>query len=329
MRLDFVCSNPDISVGSYRIWIHDVAEVMRSMNCDVEIVDSVKNVRKDSIVIFSKGDYSSRKHLESDRIAGAINISAEAKSNFDFVIVGSPEEKKSLESYYDKVFIINLIEKMYDNCDLKNHNDKNDMTIGFHGSFTHLTKLKYGFVEAFNELRNEGHEIRLSCLTNDNVSKNQISQMLGISEKYLDLHHWNFQTAKNVIQSFDVGIVPNITDLGQQHPHLRTQTSINDGLYQADYMLRFKNKSNPGRAFVFYQLGIPVIADLTPSNMPMLYDESCGMIATCSKTWKKSIAYFKSATCRNEIAKKAHQRFKQLYSLENDVKSMLSVIPSI
>ena len=51
-------------------------------------------------------------------------------------------------------------------------------------------------------------------------------------------------------------------------PYLKT----NDikGLYDTDYFFRMKNKSNPGRMFVFIQHGIPVIADLTPSNLHIL-----------------------------------------------------------
>ena len=37
-----------------------------------------------------------------------------------------------------------------------------------------------------------------------------------------------------------------------------------------DYNLQFKATSNAGRAFVFHQLGIPVIADFWPCNFEIL-----------------------------------------------------------
>lgn len=325
MKIDFICSNQNVSIGSYRIWVHDLVHELKSLNIDAQVFSSISQIRNDSIIILSKGDYNLRAQINEKRCVGAINISSDCKVNFDFVIVGSIEEKKSLESHYENVVIINLIEKMYENETLKVHKASDSTIIGFHGSFTHLSKMRYGFSSAINQLIDKGHKIEIVCLT-DEMPSFQMLKMLNINSNILKSYRWSQDSAKSIIQTFDIGIVQNTTDLMQVHPELKKLTSLEAGLYNTDYSLRFKNKSNPGRAFVFFQLGIPVIADLTPSNIPMFYDESCGYIATCSKTWEKSIIKLMDSNHRNMIAKNAYERFKLLYSFKDDAKRLVDFL---
>ena len=305
--------------------MHDLSIALQKLKVDARVFQKIEEARDDSIIILSKGDYSLRHRIDSKRIVGAINVSSDCRTMFDFVIVGSTEEKKSLENFYNNVLIINLIESMYENEKLKVHEEKDLTTIGFHGSFTHLSKMRYGFSQAVQQLTEEGHKIKVVCLTND-VLPNNVCGQLQIDPNIFESHRWSYSSAKSIIQSFDMGIVPNITDLNQIYPQLKSVTSVGDGLYTTDYSLRFKNKSNPGRAFVFFQLGIPVISDLTPSNMPMFFDETCGYLAVCPDTWKKSIIKLMNANHRNTIAQNAYLRFRSLYSFEEDVNKLLFVL---
>lgn len=328
-KIDFLCSNQDIKVGSYRIWIHDSAEIMKNLGFDVEIHRTFETLRKDSVVILSKGDSHQRAYLPDDRTVGAINISADSKVNLDFVIVGSIEEKKSIEKFCDNVFIVNLIEKMYEDSSLKIHQSKENITIGYHGSYTHLYKLKYGFVEAFNDIIKTGKKLNLVTLTNDPGLSGKILSDIGLNKEDFKNILWSFSTAKEVIQSFDIGIVPNCSDLMFEIENLKNTTSVDRGLYNTDFAIRFKNKSNAGRSFVFNQLGIPVISDLTPSNMPMYHDELCGLVAICKKSWKNSIEKLSDENLRNVISNEAYKRYREIYSMERDIANLVREITNL
>ena len=78
-------------------------------------------------------------------------------------------------------------------------------------------------------------------------------------------------------------------------------------------MVRFKNKSNAGRAFVFHQLGIPVVADLTPSNLHILGNPKNGFCVLSTNGWLKAFRKLKDYKVRQEIANNAKDEFDRLY----------------
>ena len=166
MIIDFICGNTDIRIGTYRILIHDLAHVLSELGNDVQIHNSISTTRNDAVIIFSKGDVGLYDGTDQ-RICGAISLSSDSKKEFNFSIVNSIEEKKSVEHLSQETVIINLVEKMYQDSELKIHEKKDQLILGYHGSYTHLSKLKYGFVEAFNHLVELGVNVHLNCLTND------------------------------------------------------------------------------------------------------------------------------------------------------------------
>lgn len=327
MIIDFICRNRDIKVGTYRILVHDLANVLFKLGNDVQIHQSVSTTRKDAVLIYSKGDVSLYNPLDN-RICGAISLSSDSNQKFDFSIVNSTEEKKSVEHLAKETVIINLVEAMYQDSELKNHQKKENIVLGYHGSYTHLSKLKYGFVEAFNYLIQKGVNIHLNCLTNNSQMSFEILREIGINKAHVSFSDWDFKTAKNYISQFDIGILPNLTSLTEETDLLK-KIDNKTGMYNTDYIFRFKNKSNPGRSFVFNQLGIPVITDLTPSMMPMYFDEKCGSVATNAHTWLRAIDRFTDPQERNSASQIAHNRFIELYNMEKDALELISSIERI
>ena len=96
------------------------------------------------------------------------------------------------------------------------------------------------------------------------------------------------------------------------------------GLYETDYCFRFKNKSNAGRCFVFHQLGIPVIADLTPSNFHIMGDNKNGYLVMSKNGWLKAMHKLADPEHRNEIAKNAKSIFESLYNPKDWAKRMVN-----
>lgn len=327
MNIDFICRSRDIKVGTYRILVHDLAHVLADQGHSVQIHGHVESTREDSVLIYSKGDVNL--HRTNDkRICGAISLSGDSNQKFDFSIVNSIEEKKSVEHLCKETAIINLVEKMYQGIPLKDHKPGDIFTVGYHGSYTHLPKLKDGFVEAFNHLIENGKSIRLNCLTNSSTISEEILKDIGLNMKNVTFRDWDFGIAREFIQQSDVGIIPNLTSL-RDHSDIVNDHNNQIGTYNTDYIFRFKNKSNPGRSFVFNQLGIPVITDLTPSMMPMYFDEMCGSVATNSHTWLKAINRFMSHTERNSAALIAYNRFCELYSMEKDAQNLARIIENL
>ena len=327
MKIDFIASNQNLEVGSYRIWVDGVSRVLCNKKHDIKIIKSIDQIRPDAVVIFSKGDYQYSDQIKGDVVKGAINISAdEKKGNFDFLICGSIEEKKSLEKNHKNVVIVNLIEDLYSNLPLKIHKKKDEIVVGFHGSYTHLFKMKFGFIDAFNELVESGSNVILKIITDNVDMALKFLTESGVRKDRLIVQKWNINTVIEDLRDIDIGVVPNATNFERVDPEVLRICSNDAGIYSTDYFLRFKNKSNPGRAFVFIQNGIPVISDLTPSNMPLFHDEKCGQIANCKMTWKAALERFFDEEVRRSVARLASERFKSMYSFEKDIDELERVI---
>lgn len=326
MKIDFIASHQSLEVGSYRIWIHDAIPVLLDQGVSINVVENVSQARPDATLIFSKNDFGLAPDLRTDkRLVGAINVPADASNSLDFIIVGSPEEKSSLLPACKNVFVVNLIERMYQAATLKNHTDDDVLTIGYHGSFSHLAKMgTSGFISAFLKVREKQPGLKLSTLTSDPAICDRIFHSLGLSSDLYENKKWKFKTAFQDISAFDVGIVPNITDIMTMIPKMREFVSVESGLYETDFCVRYKNKSNAGRSFVFNQLGIPVIADFTPSNMPMFHDEICGSLASNEAGYQIAIERFLNADERNKVAQLAYNRFQEIYDVSYDWRQVVN-----
>jgi hypothetical protein len=328
MKIDFICSKQDLSIGTYRILVHDLSKVLIQLGHDVKVYKSVSETRSDSVVIYGKGDVS-RRDLNDTRVCGAISLSGDSRQNFDFSIVNSVEEKKSVQHLCKETVVINLVEKMYEGTPLKTHTSTDALVIGYHGSYTHLPKIEIdGFSDAFVDLIRQGKKLRLLCVTNDQGMTEKILRSANIPMQFVENYLWKYETAKNLIARSDIGILPNLTPLKDDTQLLENCDSVR-GTYNTDYIYRFKNKSNPGRSFVFIQLGIPVITDLTPSMMPMYYDETCGAVATNKHTWHEALNRFSDSKERDRSARFAYDRFLNLYSMERDAYNLVSAIERI
>tara|TARA_R110000822_G_scaffold29054_2_gene85865 strand:- start:12928 stop:13914 length:987 start_codon:yes stop_codon:yes gene_type:complete len=304
----FLTNRTDISIGSHRIWVLDLSKYLKNIGIDVVITANAKIAANYDIVICGKSDVNLACLFKSENpncLVGIINLAAD-KINLpiDFVIVGSIEEMDSLSSYKN-VLLFPLIESMYDIEFPKLHSKKDCLRIGFHGSFTHLAKFEPGLRLALEELA-ETVKYELLVITNDKSFNWTIGKP---NVKNIMVKNWNIETIKEDLTSCDIGIVPNITNfsaLGQESPS-------DQGLYETDYILRMKNKSNAGRAFVFHQLGIPVVADLTPSNFHVMGGNDCGYLVSSKNGWKKALLKLVDHEKRQEIATNAFNRFKVLY----------------
>ena len=330
MKIKFACSNPDIKVGSYRIWIHDLIQSLEEIGVEAELLSpSIDNIdQENDILILSKGDYrlaEKVKHVYPDVFLGAINFDASEKNlPIDFAVVGSIEEADSLSSY--ETVYVPLIEKMFEGH-FKKHEQKNTLKICYHGHYPHLYKFRYHLKEALEEFSKE-QSIELVIITGNNFDiENDWTPGNGRPNiKKIHVKRWRHENIVQDILDCDIGIVPNLIDYSEN-----VRSFVNDkiGIHKTDVCYRMKNKSNAGRCFVFHQLGIPVIADLTPSNFHVMGSPENGHLVMSKDGWLKALRDLRSLEKREKISQNAKQTFDCLYNRKKWAKYFVERILEI
>jgi len=309
LKILFFTNSQNLNLGSYRIWINDLNAYFNECGIESAIISKDTNIDDHDAIICGKSDAGlaiEMKRKFPNKKVGVINLAADKKNlPLDFVIAGSLEEMDSL-SHYDNVFLYPLIEKTYQNkMDYKTHSPVDTLRIGFHGHYPHLSKFEPSLKNALEKF-NDICKIELLVITGNPEFKWKYGR------PNVDIVHkpWSLETIKNDLLSCDIGIVPNVTYLNTEN----LPTSIDRGLYNTDYILRFKNKSNAGRCFVFHQLGIPIIADFTPSNFHILGDLKSGFVAHSENSWFKALMKLRDHKLRQKVADNAKMEFDRLYN---------------
>tara|TARA_A200000113_G_C8821201_1_gene340522 strand:- start:110 stop:1069 length:960 start_codon:yes stop_codon:yes gene_type:complete len=234
------------------------------------------------------------------------------KSKFaDFLITGSIEEKDFYLDYKKPIVMFPQIED-FKGVSPKHHIDKQTneaINIGYHGNKRHIQGLSRNLIESLEVLGSE-RKVTLSLLYD--------VQTLGrakLSIKNVEIKHiqWRLDHFAKEILKFDIGISPGLTSVPRWLKFLYRYFPTSTG-HISDYVLRYKNTANAGRAFVFHQLGIPVVADMTPAHFNMLADGRCGYLAHSKEGWYNALKELSdSAHIRNLIAQNATARFDELY----------------
>jgi len=300
----FIPSASSINTGSYRIWIKDLSFYLSELGVKCKI-GSASDIQNYDIVILGKSNNPKVKIIKDQgKKAGLINPPGNRLYDSDFIIAGSLEEKDSL-SINKNVILFPLIESLFQNKKIKDHQDKKVLRLCFHGHHPHLSKFEPFLKSALDEFSKEQKIELLTIHGNSNFKWRH-----GKPDVKVLFKSWNVKTIYEDILSCDIGLCPNATSL----PRNTLQTSTDLGLYDTDYSIRFKNKSNAGRAFVFHQLGIPVIADLTPSHFHILGNPDCGHIAMSKDGWLNALRELACKNYRNFIGTNAKKEFDRLYN---------------
>lgn len=290
-----------INTGSSRIWIYHLAEILTSLNHKVKI-NSNQLVNPD-IIIFSK-NYSINliKKIKLNYKHALIGITNPYKlsigSNLiDFGIVGSLIEKDFYSSYIPCI-IFPLIEKIPKNITL----DKaNKIIICYHGNKVHLDNLSSNLINALNRIQIK-HDITLRCIYDYKKLGKWFDKRLNFNIEHVQ---WNIDDWLQKIASSDIGLVP-----GLEKNYFINNFSFNHN----NLLVKFKNKSNAGRAYVFHQLKIPVIADFSPCHFEILSNPKNGFLAYSEAGWYDGLNQLcSSVELRKSIGINAYNEFNIKY----------------
>tara|TARA_B100000963_G_C22620123_1_gene669513 strand:+ start:685 stop:1701 length:1017 start_codon:yes stop_codon:yes gene_type:complete len=319
----FFLERGDNNLGSNRIYINNLSYWISKLGIKV----TKSKIIKKGYTHYILSKYSTLKDLKEIKnvnkdkvICGLVHPSDLNRNNLnmvrhiDFLLVGSIEEK-DYYSYLEKPIIrFPQIEKI--KLKKKKHINKKNIVIGYHGNLEHLEEMD-ALKNALESL-NLKHNITLSVIFDKKLGK-WIKGRPAIQIKEIN---WSFKNILKEIPKFDIGIVPCTNNffldkpLANKNIFKQILKFFTGGKNKRinDYVLRFKVTSNSGRAFIFHQLGIPVIADFWPSNFEILGNPRNGYLAHSQNAWYNALEeLIKSASKRQFIANNAQAEFTKNY----------------
>ena len=142
---------------------------------------------------------------------------------------------------------------------------------------------------------------------------------LSVKTKHIQ---WNKKNILKFIRSMDIGIVPSFkpNNFFDRWNHL----------FRHQFTLKFKNKTNPGRLLLFNQLGIPAIAEITPSHMQLISLNQNGYFAYSKKSWLKYLKLLcNDHNLRNIISIQANKSFNEKFNKEKIVSNFTDDLKNI
>ena len=234
----------------------------------------------------------------------------------DFLIVGSIEEKDFYKKYNENVIRFPQLE----NIQLKNkkHKNRKVINIGYHGNLEHLEEMSSSTKTAIEKISKK-YQIKLTVIYDKSLGQ----WTKGRPNIKINEINWSYKNLAKEISKFDIGIVPCTNNFFLDKPNKKLNIFsfllkyFTGGKNRRlnDYILRFKATSNSGRAFIFHQLEVPVIADFWPSNFEIMGSKDCGFLAHSEEGWFSSLEMLiKSSDLRNKMSKNAKKLFIKNYN---------------
>lgn len=209
----------------------------------------------------------------------------------DFLLVSSIEQREAFFRLNRNAFVL-LMFPLVDPVE-KLHAVHEEIVLGYHGNRAHLEAMAGTVTPAIEELARR-RPVRFVCITN---TERHGLPGAGLPDPALvAIEHVQFETGTDgvVAPSFasalaraDIGLVPNLMPVLGHRQALRSTAAANPWLnYEPfDWLVRFKASSNPGRLYPFAQLGVPVVADFTPSLAQFVDDGVTGCLAATAEGW--------------------------------------------
>jgi len=303
-----------LSVGSTRIHIHNLAYYLNAAGAGV-VKNDWSSYEKYDVAIFGKnvnvGKLTEARHQNPRLKIGRVNPTDRAPQKQDdivpdFFVAGCIQERDYYMKFRRPILIFPHIELFGEAP--KTHIPNEGINIGYHGNETHINLMSSELISALSRLAERVNIVVTFLYNVEKLGKARISSAFP--------HHhvqWELDRFAEQIQEFDIGIVPNLNRVPSYLLAIMRKLPTKSGGL-TDLVVRYKNTENAGRAFVFYQLGIPVVADMAPSHFHILGNPQNGYLAMSEEGWYQALYSLAiSADHRNEIAANAHAEFRRLY----------------
>lgn len=238
----------------------------------------------------------------------------------DFLLVSSIEQRDVFWHHNKNVFIYFMFpETMVQN---KIHKDKEKIILGYHGNKLHLHCFNQQITPALDSL---GAKYDLELRVLYNVKK--LGQWkIGLPKTVKITHlQWSEEAYYKEFAECDVGLVNNYLPINNKFGKFASSLfkKLNRfnpfGFNQDDYLVRYKYSTNPGRIYIFSQLGIPVVADTSPSMCQLIQDGRSGFLVNSTEGWQYALEkLIKSAVLRQQMSKNLFTFIEANYSIEKN-----------
>lgn len=251
----------------------------------------------------------------------------EESKKADLLIVSSIEQQDAFLKYNENIFIYYMFPETQKRK--KKHEQKNKIIIGYHGNKVHLNCFKPKITWALEKL---GKEYNLEFWPMYNIKKLGKWHMGRPKNIKIKDIQWKEKNYYKFLAKCDIGICNNMM------PHPRIFSKILEWIpniflnntfnfNNTDYVMRYKYSSNPGRIYVFNQLGIPVISDFIPSSSIMIEDNVNGIIAQSKEGWYTGLKQLiKSHELRQKKADNMRIRIDSYFSPEKTFEKFNNTI---
>ena len=240
-----------------------------------------------------------------------------------------------LENYLFKYSskYLNFTYPTYPEIDLtkKQPIDNSKILIGYHGNKIHLESMLPRITDAIKKL-NQDIPVELWAMYNIKglkISKKIVSKKVGFKVKHIQFSYKNYI---DFLSKVHIGIVPQLIpyydNIISRIIALKSINKYNQG--KDDYTLRFKDTSNLGRHFIFFQLKVPIISDMTPSALTFIKNETNGFLAHSTNNWYSYLKLLsQNKKLRNTIAENAHNDWFNEYSHDKLNLKLISILKNL
>jgi hypothetical protein len=222
----------------------------------------------------------------------------EAAREADFLLVSSVEQREAFLRLNRNVHVLFMFPVVPPRTRV--HEQREPFVVAYHGNRVHLEAMGgTGVRQALEELGRR-REVELRLVYNVEARGRAVRGMPD--ERLVRVRHVQLPletppgaaVAEGLLDELagaDVGIVPNLLPIRDPRRALRRTASLEPSLaYEPfDHLLRFKASSNPGRLYPFARLGVPVVADLTPSLAQFVLDGVSGFLAASPQGWHDAL----------------------------------------
>ncbi len=292
----------------------DRADVLITKPGDVNIKEIKNNFPRLLVGLVHPTDYTT--NLLSDTKAA------------DFFICGCLEEQDYYLKYNRNTFVLPHIENEWPvaKCHLQN----DEVTLGYHGNLHHLEQFLGRAELAINALARR-FQLRIKVIYNTELGEWHI----GRPDIPVTVVPWDLDTLAYELMDVDIGLVPATSPISESErleivDYVLDDSSGDVGGFRNDYVIRFKNSTNAGRAFVFMQLGIPVVGDFCPELCSVIQHGYSGFLAHSAHGWHDSLTKLVSSVdVRRSTAHQARRYFESRYNREHYARNFTHFVSEL
>ncbi len=288
----------------------------------------------DVVLLFGSGfDLSSLRRRHPFTLIGHLEpraAQANAINRYDFVVVNSIEAADYFSLPDQPVFIFPTFPIMDPVEVISNDNrSTNTLRIGYHGNKIHLSAMHPRITQALNRL---GKQIEIEFWVMYNIRElgnwNE-NGLKGISVKHIQYEPENYL---KYISKVDIGIVPQLMPVRESRL-IRWLVGSSFSRFNErhdNFIMRFKETTNNGRAYVFAQYGIPVVADMTPSSCALFGESEYGYVAYSTNQWFNALQRLaQDMGLRRKMGLALKKRYETLAGLEEVNKRFAQFLTEI